>query len=130
MVKTSIRRGAVAVAIGILLFGGRTLRGAEKRIILSREGRTLVLEPYAPNIIRITMSSEKTSALAAAGYGFVGEPAMTGWTQDHDSSGYDIIRSGRMIVHVSPGYATRSITIGYGFNLDIGEPGRHLDRRG
>lgn len=102
MVKTSIRRGAVAVAIGILLFGGRTLRGAEKRIILSREGRTLVLEPYAPNIIRITMSSEKTSALAAAGYGFVGEPSMTGWTQDHDSGGYDIIPSGRMIVRVSP----------------------------
>jgi hypothetical protein len=113
MVNSLFRHGAAAVAIVIFLFGSRSLWGADTQIIVSREGRTLVLQPYSPNIIRITMSSEKNQALAAPGYGFVGTPSMTGWTHDQDSNGYDIVHSERMIVRVSPEnlpppYGTRS----------------------
>ncbi|MGA8632035.1 MAG: TIM-barrel domain-containing protein, partial [Terracidiphilus sp.] len=96
------RRGVVVVALGILSFICRAAWSADTQIVLSREGRTVVLEPYAPNIIRITISSEKTAALAAAGYGFVGTPSITGWAHEQDSGGYDVIRSGRIVIHISP----------------------------
>lgn len=73
-----VRKGVVVVGLGFLLPGCQALWGAETQIVLSRQGRIVVLEPYAPNIIRITLSSEKTAALAAAGYGFVGTPSMNG----------------------------------------------------
>jgi alpha-glucosidase/alpha-D-xyloside xylohydrolase len=61
-----------------------------------------VLEPYAPNIVRVTLSLEQTPTLAAPGYGFVATPSMQGWSHEQDSEGYDVIRSGRMIVRVAP----------------------------
>ena len=97
-----VRKGVVVVGLGFLLPGCQALWGAETQIVLSRQGRIVVLEPYAPNIIRITLSSEKTAALAAAGYGFVGTPSMNGWSQEQDSSGYDVIRSERMVIRVAP----------------------------
>jgi alpha-D-xyloside xylohydrolase len=72
------------------------------RFILARENRTVVLEPYGPGIIRVTMSREKPAALAAPGYGFVGKPSMTGWSHTRDASGYDVIRSGQLVVSVAP----------------------------
>jgi alpha-glucosidase/alpha-D-xyloside xylohydrolase len=70
--------------------------------VVDRENRTIVVEPYGPNIVRITLSSEKPAALAAPGYGITGTPSMTGWTQAQDSDGYDVIRSGQMIVRIAP----------------------------
>ena len=61
-----------------------------------------MIEPYATNIVRITVSSDKAAALAVPGYGFVGTPSITGWTHEQDSGGYDVIRSQRMIVRISP----------------------------
>ena len=70
--------------------------------VLDRENRTIVVQPYGPNIVRITLSSNKPAAQAAPGYGISGTPSMTGWTQTQDSDGYDVIRSGRMIVRITP----------------------------
>lgn len=79
------------------------VRGADTQVVLSRDGRTVAIEPYAPNIIRITLSTEKSSALAAPGYGFVGTASMNGWTHAQDSGGYEVIRSNRMVIRVGPG---------------------------
>jgi alpha-D-xyloside xylohydrolase len=97
-----LHRGVVGILSATLLFGCRAAWSANTQILLSREGRSVVVEPYAPNIVRITLSSAKTAALAAAGYGFVGNPSTTDWTQEQDAAGYDVIRSNRMIVRVSP----------------------------
>ena len=43
--------------------------------VLAREDRTILLEPYGPNIIRVTLSPDKSAALAGPGYGIVGTPA-------------------------------------------------------
>ena len=50
------------------------------KFVLARENRTIVLEPYGPGIVRVTMSSSQQAALGAPGYGIVGTPSMTGWT--------------------------------------------------
>jgi alpha-D-xyloside xylohydrolase len=72
------------------------------RFVIERENRTIVLEPYGANIIRITLSTTRTPALAAPGYGIEGRPSMAGWTREKDSEGYDVIRSGQMTVRVPP----------------------------
>src|SRR5690242_4894610 len=70
--------------------------------VLERENRTIVLEPYAPNIIRITLSTNKPAAVGAPGYGVIGKPAAADWNHERDSSGYDVVHSGRMTVRVAP----------------------------
>jgi len=70
--------------------------------VLDRGDRTIVVQPYAPNIVRITMSTEKPKALAGPGYGIIGTPSMTGWSHTQDSAGYDVFRSGGMVVRVAP----------------------------
>jgi alpha-glucosidase/alpha-D-xyloside xylohydrolase len=70
--------------------------------VLERKDRTIVLEPYADNIVRITLSTAKPAALGAPGYGIVGAPSMTGWTQERDADGNDVILSGRLTIRVAP----------------------------
>ena len=72
-------------------------------LVLEREGRVISLEPYAPNVVRVTMSTDMAAATAAAGYGFLAQPSAQGWTHERDSEGDDIFRSPRMVVRVSPG---------------------------
>jgi alpha-glucosidase/alpha-D-xyloside xylohydrolase len=70
--------------------------------VFERDGRTIVLEPYGLNTVRITLSSEKPAALAAPGYGFVGKQSAEGWTHELSADGYDTIRSSRMVVRLAP----------------------------
>jgi alpha-D-xyloside xylohydrolase len=72
-------------------------------LVLEREGRVISLEPYAPNVLRISMSIDRGAATAAAGYGFVAKPSAEGWTHKRDADGYDVYRSARMVVRVAPG---------------------------
>jgi len=72
------------------------------RFVFERDNRTIVMEPFGPNIVRVTLSSEKTAALAAPGNGIVGTPSMRGWTHEQDSAGYDVIRSARMLIRIAP----------------------------
>lgn len=100
---TAMRVWAMILAIlGLASLANAGTPDESGRFVLDREGRTIVLEPYGPNIVRITMSSEKAAALAPAGYGIVGTPSMGGWTHDRDADGYDVIHSGRMVVRVAP----------------------------
>ena len=56
-------------------------------LVLERPGRVISLEPYAPNILRVTMSTDQAAAAAAAGYGFVAAPSSAGWTHERDRRG-------------------------------------------
>ncbi len=71
--------------------------------VLERNGRVISLEPFAANIVRITMSTDKAAATSAAGYGFSAGPSATGWTQEREADGSDVYRSARMLVRVAPG---------------------------
>jgi alpha-glucosidase/alpha-D-xyloside xylohydrolase len=72
-------------------------------LVLERNGRVISLVPYAPNILRITMSTSKAAAIGAPGYGIVANPSTQGWTHEHDAQGGDVFRSQQMVVRVAPG---------------------------
>jgi alpha-D-xyloside xylohydrolase len=66
-------------------------------MVLDRDGSTIVLEPYAPNIIRVTMSTLKDYAIARPGYGIVAKPEAEGWTHETTPAG-DTYKSARMTI--------------------------------
>jgi alpha-D-xyloside xylohydrolase len=70
---------------------------------VERAGRTIVVEPYAPNIVRVTLSKSQAMATAAPGYGFVGTPSRAGWTRETEADGGEVFRSGRMVVRLNGG---------------------------
>jgi alpha-D-xyloside xylohydrolase len=69
------------------------------RLELDREGATIVLEPYAPNILRVTLSLKREPALAAPGYGFAAAPAPSGWSASQTPQA-DVYRSSRIVATV------------------------------
>ena len=105
--NAQLRKTMVACAAAIAMLGGAILLSPASSaqatsFVLDRENRTIVLEPYGPNIVRITISTQRPASIAKAGFGIVGTPSMTGWTREQDSSGYEVIRSARLVVHVAP----------------------------
>ncbi len=101
--------GKVLTSVMLAAFAGVILHAQSAGMILERDGRTIFLEPYAPNIIRVTLSKTTATATASSGYGFVGTPAMTGWTHEQDSDGGDVFRSARLVVHLSPDHMDQSL---------------------
>jgi len=86
------------------LSASTVLLAQESSFVLDRDGRTIVLEPYAANIIRVTLSKTKAMASEPAGYGFVATPAMAGWSQEHTDDGREVFRSSRLTVQLSPAH--------------------------
>ena len=72
----------IVCCIGLVFGVAACAAAQETRVVLDRGGSTIVLEPYAPNIIRVTLSLLKQPALAPPGYGFTATPSATGWTHE------------------------------------------------
>ncbi len=70
-----------------------------QRVVLTRDNATVVLEGYAPGIVRVTLSLEKPYALKGPGVGIVAEPAASGWAHTSSDAG-DEYRSAEMVVNV------------------------------
>lgn len=71
----------------------------EPRVVVERGPSTIVLEPYAPNVIRVTLSLKRDAALAPPGYGVTASPDAAGWT--HQRKGVDeVYQSPRMVVTI------------------------------
>ena len=94
------RRGFGVLGAVLVLGCAAAATGQETKLVLHREGRTIVLEPYAPNVLRVTLSRDEAMAEAGPGYGVVGKPAMQGWTTVKQADGGEEFRSGRLVVHV------------------------------
>ena len=78
----------VFIALGTLCYG--TAHAQPQQIVLDRPGSTIVLEPYAPNIIRVTLSTIRGRAMAKPGYGFIGSPDNVGWSLQHNDQAMSI----------------------------------------
>jgi len=94
---TNIARCTAVACVPFLI--GPFLHAQQLR--LTRDEATVMVEPYALNIVRVTLSLDKASAIAGPGYGFVAKPASAGWTTASDGTG-DVLRSSRIVVTVSP----------------------------
>jgi alpha-D-xyloside xylohydrolase len=87
----------LAVFSGIVLATGSVrAQSPSQRLEIDRKGETIVLEPYAPNILRVTLSVNREPALAAPGFGFVATPAAEGWTPSQTERA-DEYRSARIV---------------------------------
>ena len=91
-----IRTSFLAAAMLIALLAPAAAQAQGQQIVLDRGGASVVLEPYAPNIIRITLSLLKEPALAAPGYGFVANASGQGWSRQQNGRG-------RRVPLVAPG---------------------------
>jgi alpha-D-xyloside xylohydrolase len=76
-----------------------TLIAQESRVVLERGGSTIVLEPYAPNILRVTLSLDRAPALAPPGYGVLATPAAAGWSASQTAQA-DVYQSARIVAAV------------------------------
>lgn len=92
--------GLGAILLAILLGGAASAQDGS--LVLERDGRVISLVPYAPNIVRVTISKDKAAATSAPGYGFIANPSAEGWTHERDAQGGEIFRSARMTVRVAP----------------------------
>jgi len=84
-----------------ILLGGVAL-AQNGTVTFERDGRTISLVPYAPNVLRVTMSRNRDAAMSAPGYGIIAEPNAAGWTSEKDAAGNDVLRSARMVVRLAP----------------------------
>ena len=84
----------------LTLFFAAGASAQETRVVLDRGGSTIVLEPYAPNILRVTLSLLKQPALAPPGYGFTATPSAAGWSHRQTEQG-DVYQSSRLSVTVA-----------------------------
>jgi len=76
------------VVLGLAVLSVATVvRAEDDRLVLNRGNGTIVLEPYGPNINRVTLSALKDKATAGPGYGFSGTPVATGWSHRQDEQG-------------------------------------------
>jgi alpha-D-xyloside xylohydrolase len=94
-----LMRGLGAVLLAISLAGVALAQGSA--LMLERDGRVISLVPYAPNVLRVTISTSKAAATADPGYDFVAKPSLEGWTHERDAEGDDVFRSARMVVRVA-----------------------------
>ena len=103
-----------------LLLCCSSLAAQQDRISVERGNSTVALEPYALNIIRVTISRSKDKAVAAPGYGVIATPSSSGWIHDKDGRG-DVYRSDRLVVVVAdseaPHFTANDLQLGKFFDL-------------
>jgi len=76
-----------------------TVAMAQQELRIERAGETIVLEPYAPNILRVTLSMEHKAAVSGPGYGVIAKPDAAGWLADKIKFA-DRYQSAQMIAEV------------------------------
>ncbi|HWZ52983.1 MAG TPA: glycoside hydrolase family 31 protein [Granulicella sp.] len=88
------------LAVTALQLSASKLQG--QRLTLDRNEATVLVEPYASNIVRVSISLRKDDALAPPGYGITAKPLPEGWSVEQSAGQGDVLRSGRMVVTVAP----------------------------
>jgi alpha-D-xyloside xylohydrolase len=68
---------------------------------LDRNGAIVSIDPYGPDIVRVTLSLDRKQSEAKPGYGIDGLPDSRGWT--HQSiQGVDVVSSPTLSVSIAP----------------------------
>lgn len=69
-------------------------------MVVQRGPATVSIQPYAPNIVRVTLSLDKNAALAGPGIGIIATTDTIGWSTMHGAEA-EGIRSKSIVVRVS-----------------------------
>jgi alpha-D-xyloside xylohydrolase len=127
-----VRRGSALFFLVAILIEGALLNAQESRVVLTRGASTIVLEPYGPNILRVTLSLGRDAALAGPGYGFVGAPAAAGWTASQTER-TDVYRSDRIVATVDkdlpPSHLPVQTQVDISKYFNGSAPGAHITLR-
>ena len=98
---------ARTLPLGLLALGGQAV--AEPVATVDRNGSLVAVEPYAPNIVRVTIATERDQADGKPGYGISAAADAAGWSHSTTQAG-DVFASGALTVTVKaqpwPGAAT------------------------
>src|SRR6476620_10562707 len=94
--------GQITFSLILVFFAFTSNAQSTQSFVLQRDGRTISVEPYGPNIIRVTLSTIQAAATAHPGYGLIAAPTNSGWTHMQDGA-YDVIRSNRLEIRVASG---------------------------
>ena len=97
-------------AINLVLLSalGVAAAASAQPVVLERDGSTIALEAYAPNVVRVTLSLDREEALRAPGYGFLAKPEAGAWTYEATADG-DVYRSPRLVVTVAANKAGKPL---------------------
>jgi alpha-D-xyloside xylohydrolase len=76
-----------------------TVTAENGRLVMTNDHTTLMLEPFAPNIIRVSISTLKANALAAPGYGIIAKGDAEGWRLEHTADG-ETYRSAQLAITI------------------------------
>ncbi|MGC8550940.1 MAG: hypothetical protein ACP5M4_14730, partial [Acidobacteriaceae bacterium] len=57
------------------------------RVVITKDHTTMMLEPYATNVIRVSISRLPSYALASPGYGIIAKPDAAGWKFEKTADG-------------------------------------------
>ena len=68
---------------------------------VDRNGSLVAIEPYAPNIVRVTIALDRTLSDSAPGYGIIAKDAPAGWTHTTSAAG-DVFKSAALNLTVKP----------------------------
>lgn len=85
-------------AIAASILAGSAL--AEPLKVLDRNGSYVGVETYAPNIVRVTLATNRDLAASAPGYGFIAKSDDKGFSHKSDEKGDDFV-SGGLSLHVN-----------------------------
>jgi alpha-D-xyloside xylohydrolase len=91
----------LAAEVALMLLCCAVRAASSQQLNLTRGEATVLVEPYAPNIVRVSLSLRREDALAAPGYGISAKPLADGWSAEKGQSG-DVLRSSRVVVTVAP----------------------------
>src|SRR3979411_3075951 len=73
--------------LSLVVLGVSAACGYAQTVKKSDVEATVVVEPYAPNIVRVSIGLLKPYAEAAAGYGITAKPNATDWTRERTTHG-------------------------------------------
>jgi alpha-D-xyloside xylohydrolase len=91
------RRVGGLLSLGALLVS--TAAWADPIATVERNGSFVAVEAYAPNIVRVTISTDRAEATAAPGPGPNAKPDAAGWTRRSDA-GADVFTSSALALTV------------------------------
>ncbi len=102
MAMVSARRRALAKWAGAAAFALVPAVAAQAAPLgsLDRNGSHVSIEPYAPNIVRVTIAVDRDLADAPPGPGPNAKPDAAGWTHSNDASG-DVFTSSALSLTVN-----------------------------